>query len=68
MLKIIDVINKKIYIFITENFSKIKEINKRYHVPKVKMSKPVKFALLMLRLYLLFLVGLLAYKFVTMII
>ena len=46
----------------------VKEINKKYDKPHIKMSKPVKFALLTLRLYLIILVLLLFYKFYTMLI
>jgi hypothetical protein len=45
---------------------KINEINRKYAEPKIQMSGGVKFALLILRLYLIFLVLLLAYKFYTM--
>ena len=45
---------------------KIAEINRRYATPKIKMSRGVKFALLMLRVYLILLVLLLGYKFWTM--
>jgi hypothetical protein len=48
-------------------FQKIREINRKYAKPRIKMTKAVKFALLMLRLYLLFLVGLLFYKFITLV-
>jgi hypothetical protein len=44
---------------------KIREINRRYSKPRIHMSNGVRFALLMLRIYLLFLVLLLAFKFVT---
>lgn len=49
--------------FIKKWFDKIKEINKKYSTPRIKMTKPVKFALFMLRLYLILLVLLLVYKF-----
>jgi hypothetical protein len=42
---------------------KIDEINRRYATPRIKMTPGVKIALLFLRLYLIFLVLLLAYKF-----
>jgi hypothetical protein len=42
-------------------------INKRYATPKIKLSKGAKFALLFLRLYLIFLVVLLGYKFWTIV-
>jgi hypothetical protein len=45
---------------------KIREINRRYSNPRIKMSRGVRFALLMLRLYLIFLVLILAYKFASM--
>jgi hypothetical protein len=48
------------------SIEKIREINRRYSKPRIKMSRGVRFALLMLRLYLIFLVLVLAYKFATM--
>lgn len=45
---------------------KIREINRRYSNPRIRMSRGVRFALLMLRLYLIFLILILAYKFATM--
>jgi hypothetical protein len=45
--------------------NKVREINERYKTPKIKMSRGVKYAMLFLRLYLLFLVAVLAYKFAT---
>ncbi|MEI6262195.1 MAG: hypothetical protein WCR46_20110 [Deltaproteobacteria bacterium] len=53
--------------FLLNNSSKIREINRKYAKPNVEMSRWVKASLLLLRLYLIFLVGLLLYKFVTMI-
>ena len=47
-------------------FEKIRDINRRYSNPRIRMSRGVRFALLMLRLYLIFLVLILAYKFATM--
>ena len=46
--------------------SRIREINEKYRVPHVKMTRGVKFALLMLRIYLLLLVGILFFKFFTL--
>lgn len=51
--------------FIGRRFKKINEINKKYATPQIKMTPQVKLALLILRLYLLFLVAILAYKFAT---
>lgn len=44
---------------------KIHEINRKYAKPRIKMSRGVKLALLMLRLYLFFLVGLLVFRLIT---
>ncbi len=52
--------------FLSHNFSKIREINRKYAVPNVEMSGWVRGCLLFLRLYLIFLVGLLLYKFITL--
>ena len=46
--------------------AKIREINKRYSKPRIKLSKGTRVALLSLRLYLITLVILLAYKFFTL--
>jgi hypothetical protein len=44
---------------------KIHEINRRYATPRIKMSTAVRASLLTLRVYLIVLVGLLVYKFIT---
>ncbi|MBF0548009.1 MAG: hypothetical protein HQM08_26465 [Candidatus Riflebacteria bacterium] len=51
--------------FIGEAIEAVKEINQKYAVPKIKTRPAVSFALLMLRLYLVLMVGLLFYKFYT---
>lgn len=53
--------------FFKGRFTKIKEINRRYATPRVKMTKGVKMALLLLRLYLILLVGILILKFIVMV-
>jgi hypothetical protein len=53
--------------FFKGRFTKIKEINRRYAKPRVKMTKGVKIALLLLRLYLILLVGILILKFIMMV-
>ena len=53
--------------FFKGRFIKIKEINRRYAKPRVKMTKGVKIALLLLRLYLILLVGILILKFIMMV-
>jgi hypothetical protein len=47
-------------------FRKIGEINHRYREPRIEMSPGVKAALLFLRIYLLFLVCLIVYKFILL--
>ena len=42
-------------------------INRRYAKPSLAMSPAVRWALLVLRFYLLLLVGLLGYKFITLV-
>jgi len=44
--------------------AKVREINQRYKEPKVKLTRWTRAILLTLRLYLLFLVGILVYAFV----
>jgi hypothetical protein len=46
---------------------KISDINQRYAIPKIRMSKWVRLTLFVLRLYLIFLVLLLGYKFWTLV-
>ena len=58
---------RRITTFIGRRFARITEINKKYATPQIKMTPQVKLALLILRLYLLFLVVILAYKFTTIV-
>jgi hypothetical protein len=51
--------------FIRHSVRKVVEINERYAVGRIEMSPAVKLSLFLLRLYLLFLVGLMVYKFIT---
>jgi len=53
--------------FFKGRFTKIREINRRYAKPRVKMTKGVRIALLLLRLYLILLVGVLVVKFISMV-
>jgi hypothetical protein len=50
------------------NLDKVRAINRRYAHPRLTITPMVRVCLLILRLYLLLLVGLLAYKFVTMVV
>ena len=48
-------------------FEKIAAINSRYREPRIEMSGAVRMSLLVLRVYLLALVGLMIYKFVLIV-
>jgi len=48
---------------VSDGLQKVREINRRYAKPRIAMSPAVRLALLVLRIYLLLLVGLLIYKF-----
>lgn len=61
------IFGERIGSIIHESTGMIGSINQRYATPKIKLSGGAKLALLLLRLYLIFLVGLLAYKFWTII-
>jgi hypothetical protein len=67
MVTIERVFGERIGSVIRESTGKIRSINEKYATPKIKLSGGAKFALLLLRLYLIFLVVLLAYKFWTII-
>ncbi len=47
--------------------TEIRDINRKYAAPSIRMTPFVKFSLLFLRFYLLTLVGLLIYKFVSVV-
>jgi len=53
--------------FYEQHFEKIIEINEKYNSPRIAMSPTVKFALVSLKFYLVFIVGLLIYKFFILI-
>lgn len=55
---------KKAMNAITDQFRVIREINRKYAKPRIKMTKWVKIALLGIRLYLIVLVIILVYKFI----
>ena len=50
------------------NLDKVRAINRRYARPRLTISPAVRVCLLILRLYLLFLVGLLVYRFVAIVV
>jgi hypothetical protein len=53
--------------FIEKHFSRFIEINKKYAEPQIKMTRPVRIALMGLRLYLIILVLVLGFKFYTLV-
>lgn len=52
---------------ITDFMESIREINAKYRTPRIKMTRLVSFWLLMLRLYLIGMILLLVYKFITIV-
>ncbi len=57
----------RINAFLKKRFAKFIEINKRYSKRTITMTPAVSLALLFLRIYLIFLVGILIYKFITLV-
>jgi hypothetical protein len=57
---------RRVGAFVRRQYSLIAEINRKYSTPRITMSRWVKISLLFLRLYLIFLVILLGYRFLTM--
>jgi len=53
--------------FFEKHFSRFIEINRKYAEPQIKMTGPVRIALLGLRLYLIVLVLVLGFKFYTLV-
>ena len=50
-----------------DGVEQVRAINRRYAKPRLTMSPAVRLALLTLRVYLLLLLALLAYKFITVV-
>lgn len=46
--------------------AQIVEINRKYKTPQIKTTPMVKFSLVLLRVYLLVLIGMLVYKFISL--
>ena len=61
-------IHKKFITAIQNQIRIVRDINQKYATPRIKMTKWVKIALLGIRIYLIVLVIILAYKFVTLVI
>jgi hypothetical protein len=49
--------------FFASAWDAVRDINRRYKTPHIKMTRAVQFSLGLLRFYLLFLVALLVWKF-----
>ena len=54
--------------FLRSRFYTITQINRKYATPRIKTTRTVKVSLLILRIYLLIMMGILLYKFVTMVV
>ena len=67
MVKRLSTIKEEFKNFCQNRFGKIIEINKKYANPKIEMSPTVRISLFLLRAYLIFLILLLVYKFITVI-
>ena len=55
-----------IFSFFRNIVEAIRAINQKYATPHIKMTRMVRISLGVLRFYLLFLVGILVYKFITL--
>jgi hypothetical protein len=60
-------VGERIGNFFREFTGKIRSINQKYATPKIKLSRGAKLALLLLEIYLIVLVGLLGYRFWTIV-
>jgi hypothetical protein len=49
--------------FLNNAVDTVREINRKYKTPHIKMTPMVRFSLGLLRFYLLFLVGIMVWKF-----
>jgi hypothetical protein len=67
MVAIESILGERIGSMLRNSTGKIRSINQKYAKPQIKLSKGAAFALLFLRLYLIFLVVLLGYKFYTIV-
>ncbi len=62
-----DIIKERINPLFSREIGKLSAINRKYAKPSIKITRGVSIVLFLLRLYLIFLVILLAYKFFTLI-
>ena len=55
-----------IFSFFRNTVEAVRAINQKYATPHIKMTRMVRISLGVLRFYLLLLVGILVYKFITL--
>jgi len=55
-----------IFDFFRNTAGAVRDINQKYATPHIKMTRMVRISLGGLRFYLLFLVGIMVYKFITL--
>ncbi len=53
--------------FLARPIHKVREINRKYAKPRIKLSRGVKISLLILRIYLIVIVLMLLYRLITLI-
>jgi hypothetical protein len=61
-----EILGGRMISFVKVSRGRVAEINQKYAKPRITMTPMVKFSLLCLRIYLLLLVLILVYKFITM--
>lgn len=61
-----EILGGRMISFVKGSRGRIAEINQKYAKPRIKMTPVVRFSLFCLRIYLLLLVIILVYKFITM--
>jgi hypothetical protein len=64
---VFSVLSRRIAGLVSSTVSQISAINKKYATPHVRTTPAVRVALIFLRFYLLSLVGILVYKFITLV-
>jgi hypothetical protein len=55
----------KLRIWLSAKFQPFADITQKYHQPKIKMTRIVRIALLLLRIYLIVIIAILVFKFAT---
>jgi hypothetical protein len=65
MNKNFKIVKKQLKKFYEQHFEKIIEINEKYATPRIEMSPIVRICLMVLRFYLIILIVLLVYKFIS---